>query len=203
MPRNISKDLLQREERKKLILEAATRIFARKGMLTKITDIAAEAGFSHGHMYNYFSSKEEIVNTIINQSQEHYENQLLLVRDLATSGFNKLRFIVEKYGSSAEVADIYLVILQAQSSDLLSNEDKKAIQQRARENLLLLVEIIEQGQREGDVMQGNSMQLGTLLVTIMQNLILFEIRGFEAANAETVELVLDMIRGPKEKYTGM
>jgi TetR/AcrR family transcriptional regulator, fatty acid metabolism regulator protein len=48
-----------------LILDAAVRVFARKGYHTcRVGDIAEEAGVAHGLLYHYFKSKEELLDTI-------------------------------------------------------------------------------------------------------------------------------------------
>lgn len=50
------------EARRTQILEAATRVFARKGFdRATITDIARAARLSEGSIYNYFRSKEELL----------------------------------------------------------------------------------------------------------------------------------------------
>jgi len=51
-----------RERTRTLLLEAALRLFARKGIgATAIHEIAAEAGVANGTFYNYFRTREEIV----------------------------------------------------------------------------------------------------------------------------------------------
>jgi len=53
---------LPAEERRRQILEAAARVFARKGYHpAKTKEIAGEAGVSEGTLYNYFGSKREIL----------------------------------------------------------------------------------------------------------------------------------------------
>ena len=50
------------EDKRRLILDAAVRVFARKGYHTsRVGDIAEEAGVAHGLLYHYFRSKEELV----------------------------------------------------------------------------------------------------------------------------------------------
>lgn len=52
------------------IREAAMRVFGRTGYReAKITDIASEAGVATGTLYNYFSSKEDIFNSIREESR--------------------------------------------------------------------------------------------------------------------------------------
>jgi AcrR family transcriptional regulator len=53
------------EDKRQLILDAAVRVFARKGYHTsRVGDIAEEAGVAHGLLYHYFDSKDELLETI-------------------------------------------------------------------------------------------------------------------------------------------
>jgi TetR/AcrR family transcriptional regulator, fatty acid metabolism regulator protein len=52
-------------EKRRTILDAAVRVFARQGFHTcRVSDIADEAGVAYGLVYHYFSSKEEILDTL-------------------------------------------------------------------------------------------------------------------------------------------
>ena len=58
------------EEKRRVILDAAVRVFARKGFhASRVGDIAEEAGVAHGLLYHYFSSKDEVLETIF---REHW-----------------------------------------------------------------------------------------------------------------------------------
>src|SRR5438067_5561903 len=53
------------EDKRRLILEAAVRVFARKGYHTcRVGDIAEEAGVAHGLLYHYFRSKAEVLECL-------------------------------------------------------------------------------------------------------------------------------------------
>src|SRR2546423_13332820 len=57
------------EDKRRLILDAAVRVFARKGYHTsRVGDIAEEAGVAHGLLYHYFRSKEELLETIFRET---------------------------------------------------------------------------------------------------------------------------------------
>jgi AcrR family transcriptional regulator len=59
------------DERKKQILEAATRVFAAKGFEgATISDIAREAGVSEGSIYNYFKNKNDLLVSLPRQMIE-------------------------------------------------------------------------------------------------------------------------------------
>lgn len=56
-------------DKRQLILDAAVRVFARKGYHTcRVGDIAEEAGIAHGLLYHYFASKEEVLQTVFRES---------------------------------------------------------------------------------------------------------------------------------------
>jgi TetR/AcrR family transcriptional regulator, fatty acid metabolism regulator protein len=56
-------------DNRQLILEAAVRVFARKGYHTsRVGDIAEEAGVAHGLLYHYFDSKDELLETIFSNT---------------------------------------------------------------------------------------------------------------------------------------
>jgi TetR/AcrR family fatty acid metabolism transcriptional regulator len=57
------------ESRREELLAAAVRVFARKGFHTcRVSDIADEAGASHGLVYHYFASKDEVLETIFREN---------------------------------------------------------------------------------------------------------------------------------------
>jgi AcrR family transcriptional regulator len=50
------------------ILDAATRVFARTGLEnSKMSDVAVEAGVSHGTLYNYVESKEALFRLLLDR----------------------------------------------------------------------------------------------------------------------------------------
>lgn len=56
-----------REEKKRLIMEVALSLFAQHGYEnTSISQIAKQANISKGLLYNYFVSKEELLQAILN-----------------------------------------------------------------------------------------------------------------------------------------
>jgi TetR/AcrR family fatty acid metabolism transcriptional regulator len=56
-------------DRRGQLLEAAVRVFAAKGFrAARVGDIAVEAGVAHGLLYHYFSSKDEVLETIFRET---------------------------------------------------------------------------------------------------------------------------------------
>jgi TetR/AcrR family fatty acid metabolism transcriptional regulator len=72
------------EDKRRLILDAAVRAFARRGYhACRVGDIAEEAGVAYGLVYHYFSSKEEVLETIF---RETWTELLDAVRAVEESG---------------------------------------------------------------------------------------------------------------------
>ena len=56
-------------DKRRVILDAAVRVFASKGYHTsRVGDIAEEAGVAHGLLYHYFPSKEQVLQTVFREN---------------------------------------------------------------------------------------------------------------------------------------
>jgi AcrR family transcriptional regulator len=58
-------------DRRRQILDAAVRVFARQGFhASRVSDIADEAGVAYGLLYHYFRSKDELLDTVFTERWE-------------------------------------------------------------------------------------------------------------------------------------
>ena len=72
------------EDKRRLILDAAVRAFARNGYhACRVGDIAEEAGVAYGLVYHYFPSKEAVLETIF---RETWSELLEAVKAVEASG---------------------------------------------------------------------------------------------------------------------
>jgi TetR/AcrR family transcriptional regulator, fatty acid metabolism regulator protein len=56
---------IAQEEKRRLLLDAAVRVFARSGFHdSRVGDITEEAGVAHGLLYHYFTSKDEVLEAV-------------------------------------------------------------------------------------------------------------------------------------------
>jgi AcrR family transcriptional regulator len=82
------------EEKRRLILDAAVRVFAHKGFHTsRVGDIAEEAGVAHGLLYHYFASKDEVLETIFRENWGVLVERIDAVVRTDESARNKLRHV--------------------------------------------------------------------------------------------------------------
>ena len=71
-------------DRRRQILDAAVKVFARSGFHTsRVGDIAEEAGVAYGLVYHYFTSKEELLETIF---RDTWTQMLARVQEVEASG---------------------------------------------------------------------------------------------------------------------
>jgi AcrR family transcriptional regulator len=70
--------------RRRQILEAAVKVFARKGFhASRVGDIAEEAGIAYGLVYHYYKSKEDLLETIFRTT---WTEMLARVREVEEAG---------------------------------------------------------------------------------------------------------------------
>jgi TetR/AcrR family transcriptional regulator, fatty acid metabolism regulator protein len=81
-------------EKRRVILAAAVRVFAHKGFHTsRVGDIANEAGVAHGLLYHYFSSKDEVLETIFRENWSVLVERLRAVEDSGEPASDQLRHV--------------------------------------------------------------------------------------------------------------
>jgi TetR/AcrR family fatty acid metabolism transcriptional regulator len=101
-------------DKRRLILDAAVRVFARQGFHTcRVSDIADEAGVAYGLVYHYFRSKEEVLDTLF---LERWNVLLDAIRETDAQPIparEKLyaiaSFIIESYRHDPEVMKVIIV----------------------------------------------------------------------------------------------
>jgi len=101
-------------EKRRLILDAAVRVFARQGFHTcRVSDIADEAGVAYGLVYHYFSSKEQMLDTLF---LDRWDVMLAAIAESDASDRpprEKLRtiasFIIDSYRHDPDVMTVIIV----------------------------------------------------------------------------------------------
>jgi TetR/AcrR family transcriptional regulator, fatty acid metabolism regulator protein len=87
---------IAQEEKRRLILDAAVRVFARDGFHTsRVGDIAEEAGVAHGLLYHYFASKDEVLRTVFSENWGALLERFEVVEASDEPADEKLRGIVK------------------------------------------------------------------------------------------------------------
>ena len=136
------------EEKRRLILDAAVRVFARKGFHTcRVGDIAEEAGVAHGLLYHYFASKDEVLEAVFRENWSVLLERIQAVEDSGEAAREQLRHVAAiLLRTSLHQPDVVRVVVReiARSPE---------VQQRIGElvqPIQAIQRIVERGQTTGE-----------------------------------------------------
>ena len=136
-------------DRRRQILDAAVRVFARQGFhACRVSDIADEAGVAYGLVYHYFRSKDEVLDTLFT---ERWGILLQVIRDVdADDGAarDKLRaiasFILDSYRHDPDLMKVIVVeVTRAANTFGLTHAG------RIRQAYDLMAEVVAKAQEDG------------------------------------------------------
>ncbi len=101
-------------DRRRQILDAAVRVFARQGFhACRVSDIADEAGVAYGLVYHYFRSKDEVMNELFTERWSLLLAAIAEVDKSDASGREKLDaaagFIIDSYRHDPELMKVIIV----------------------------------------------------------------------------------------------
>jgi len=136
-------------EKRRVILDAAVRVFARQGFnQCRVSDIADEAGVAYGLVYHYFRSKDEVLDTLF---LERWNVMLDVIRDLDGQDLaarDKLHaiasFIVDSYRHDPELMKVIIVEVTR-----AANSFGQTHLQKITEAYELIAGIVARAQAEG------------------------------------------------------
>jgi TetR/AcrR family transcriptional regulator, fatty acid metabolism regulator protein len=136
-------------DRRRAILDAAVRVFARQGFhACRVSDIADEAGVAYGLLYHYFPSKDEVLNTLF---LERWGVMLEMIREVDREQIpvrDKLgaiaSFIVDSYRHDPDMMKVIIVEVTR-----AANSFGQTHLGQIREAYRLIGLIVTRAQREG------------------------------------------------------
>ena len=138
---------IAREDKRRRLLEAAVRVFARAGYHgSRVGDIAEEAGVAHGLLYHYFSSKEEVLRTIFRENWGELLERFRAVEGSDEPADEKLEGIAKiLLRTWRNDPDLVTVMVREVARSRHLQEEVGAV----REAFAIVQRIVEQGQDEG------------------------------------------------------
>jgi AcrR family transcriptional regulator len=154
--------------RREQIVKAAEKVFAEKGFHeATISEIAREAGLSEPTLYEYFSSKEEILFNIPAESSRKLGKIIDFHLGMVKGTAEKLRALIYilfwiHQTDPAYAAVSYLILKQ--SGRFMETEEYQVL----RKGLRPLIDVIEEGIAAGEIKSGftpyfiRSVILGTI-----------------------------------------
>jgi len=183
-----------RDERREQIMSAALNVFARRGIIgTKMSMIAAEAGISHGLLYHYFKSKEELFTTLVRDAMIASQEGMREVLDLQGTPMDKIRALTHEIIDESG-APYFLLIHQARTSDGIPDEVKQLMKQYSMEMFVsVLRPLFVEGQQAGDIVQGDPEELISSYLSVLSGLMVLNAQGIDDYRMPGVDMVLRLV----------
>ncbi len=137
------------QDRRRAILDAAVRVFARSGFhACRVSDIADEAGVAYGLVYHYFGSKDSVLDTLF---LERWDVMLATISEVdATDAAAREKlyaiasFIVDSYRHDPELMKVIIVEVTR-----AANSFGQTHLERIREAYRRIADIVTAAQRAG------------------------------------------------------
>ena len=135
---------------KSRIVSAAWQLFYEKGYNgTTVDDIIALSGTSKGSFYYYFSTKDELLNTLSVILDEYYE-ELDVEMDPELNSYDKLLYLNDKMHTMMEEKISMDLLASLYSTQLVTAGDNSLLD-RNRKYYQLISRIVDEGQKRGQI----------------------------------------------------
>jgi len=139
----------QKQQKTARIIEAAVKVFAKKGFYqAKVTDVAKAAGVADGTIYLYFKNKDDLLIRLFEEKMEGFLQRFRSQLSKLDDPIIKLRTLVDVYfdliEEDQELADVFQVELRQSTKFLKDYHNQKFL-----DFLSMISSIIEEGIKNG------------------------------------------------------
>jgi AcrR family transcriptional regulator len=179
------------------IILNAMDVFARKGLEgTKIKDIAHQAGFSQGFVYNYFKSKEEIFTQIVMLAAEGAGMMVKNASELEGTPYQKIYWLAEALLSPTSITMQHwrLIMLQTATSEAVPPQAKSIYDEKMKAPFSILIPMLKQGQAAGEIVQEDPLMLAVTFFSFIQGLGITRAQAGENVPFPSIDRVLNFLK---------
>jgi AcrR family transcriptional regulator len=189
----------QKEDRRREILAAGQRCFARNGFhATTISDVVRESGVSQGTFYLYFHTKDDVIAALADD-RSHSDALINAIADAETDPVIGMTVLFDLHGgrlSEPQLADERRVSIQGWAEALRNDHIRERLLANTAAVQDEIARLVERGQRAGRFRADAEPQgFARALVALFRGLTLLAAweDGFDPdLTAKTIE---DMVRG--------
>src|SRR4051794_13839747 len=193
-------------DKRRLILDAAIRVFASRGFHhCRVSDVADEAGVAHGLVYPYFGAKEEILNQVFSERWQLMLNAIAEIDRQEVPARDKLylvaSFIIDSYHHEPDLMKVIIVeVTRAANTFGRDHLDK------IREAYGMIAAIVESARADGSFKEDISAEFASMcFYGAIEQLLSGWIFGYLPTSDEEFEraksLVVETICGGLEQAT--
>ncbi|MGM9979054.1 MAG: TetR/AcrR family transcriptional regulator [Clostridium sp.] len=163
MPKSKERCQEIREEMRNTILKKSLLYFAKNGFAgTKISDLSRNIGIGQGTIYVYFQSKEELFQEILKIADSNkILKQMKVLVYTPIPAKKKIRLLSENVMKKLQEDENFAAMIALNTQMLLEKAKNYSSVDTTYQSELYAytAKIIEQGQKEGTMVDGSSMKL--------------------------------------------
>ena len=160
-------------------MSAALKLFATKGFAaTKISEIVERAQMSHGLVYHYFNSKEEIFYELLKRAIQASSESILQVEIQSIHPIEKVRqiarYILRAVEEYEDTAYYFLIVVHASVMENLDAENERLLFESNRA-LKSMARIVKAGQEARQIYMCDPMELTISFFAAIQGLAIYKL----------------------------
>lgn len=162
------------ETRREQILDAATKVFVRRGFhKARIDDIVEEAGLSKGAVYWYFDSKDAIITAILDRFlQREFEALQEIISSDQDVESHLYRMIDQLSGEVERSADLMPLAYEFYAVATRQKEVRRSLKSFFDQHLGLFESLIMEGVRQGEFREVDPRDTAISLISLIEGLTL-------------------------------
>lgn len=197
MARTIQQNHKIKEIRKEQIRRAALMQFASKGFYAaRIKDIADTADMAQGLMYHYYPSKEAIFIDLVEDALDKLNEACRSTAKLDVPSDEKIRRMLAEIFKTIEGSERFrqtcCLIAQSENSVLLPDQARRKLEEKREMPYRSMAGIMEQGQAEGSIAEGDPHDLAVLFWTSINGLAIYRATRSDAGSLPDSRLLAAM-----------
>ena len=136
--------------RKKMIIDAAVKVFHQKGYrAATLDDVANELGLTRPALYHYVSSKENLLSLIYIKALESFFATIYEITGMDLLPPEKLRLFVRRHLQKIVIENLAMFTVFFSEENQLPAKDFQKIRKEKRKFTRVVEEIIEEGISQG------------------------------------------------------
>ena len=121
------------ERRRRQIVDAAVRLFVENGFhKTTTRQIAQEAGFSVGTLYEYVASKEDVLYLVCDAIHAEVERGVAGVMGQASGGWEALQGVIREYFLVCDRMSDHILLIYQETKSLTPQWQRKVLENEVR-----------------------------------------------------------------------
>ena len=169
--------IIDKQAKKKEILNAAMKVFARKGVAnTKIIDVAMAAGIGKGTIYEYFKSKEDIFAEAFHYFMEQVDTVIAKRLYKIDDPMEKLAALISGWIEVMQDTSIdFIEIMMDFWAEGVRHKHKHTafnLTEMYDKYRIMIVKILEEGISKGKIRHENTTIFASILIGALDGLML-------------------------------